>query len=114
MYDGTTAGLALTRFKWSVKRAMDVPGGATYEDFSYSFSTYNTQMYMGYNNAVVGSEGDGSNLRFWDGDTTASSTAVDFDTFNQEATILTVDGALSGLYNVSVAVILSATMLYSF
>jgi len=69
MYDRTTAGKAITRFVWGAFRAREVPDdGNDYDDFSYGFSTYNTQMYMGYND-VAGTTGE--NLRFWEGDASA-------------------------------------------
>lgn len=107
MYDDTTAGLALTRFKFTLTRPRTLPVG-DYNDFDYGFSTYNTQMYMGYNED---STTTGENLRFWDGDTSSSPTAVDFDQWNQETTTLTVDGALAGLFTVPASVMAAAAVL---
>ena len=49
------------------------------DDFTYTYSTYNTQMYMGFN-AVAGVDYAGG--RIWPGDTSVSNVAVDFDEFN--------------------------------
>lgn len=68
---------------------------------------------MGYNDNVTPST-TGENLRFWEGDTSSSPTAVDFDQWNQEATILEVDGALSGLYTASASVLAAGAMLQLF
>jgi len=110
MYDGTTDSQAIVHFNWEASRPRTLPS-ADYDDFSYGYSTYNTQMYMGYNDNT-GVTGD--NLRFWEGDSATSPTAVDFDVWNQPKNVLTVDGALSGLFSVSASIVAAAGLALSF
>ena len=84
MFDGATAGAAISRFAFSLKRDMDgvSTGGANYdEDIDYTYSIYNTQMYMGYND-FTGATRDCSGCRYWEGDSSSSLTQVNFDLFN--------------------------------
>ena len=68
---------------------------------------------MGYQTMADLDSLSGDNLRFWEGDTSASTSSVDFDTWNQ-AKITVVDSALSGIITVSASVLVTATMLFSF
>jgi len=110
MWDHTTASRAIVRFKWTATRVRTLPD-SNYDDFSYSFSTYNTQMYMGYNDM---SGVTGENLVFWEGIDSSSTTPVDFDTWNKAKNVLTVDGALSGLFSVSASIVAAAGLALSF
>jgi len=110
MWDHTTASKAVVRFAWTATRPRTLPDG-NYDDFSYSYSTYNTQMYMGYND-MTGVTGE--NLVFWEGIDSSSTTAVDFDTWNKAKNVLTVDGALSGLFSVSASIVAAAGLALSF
>lgn len=116
LYDGTTDGKAIVRFKFTAERLLAVPDdGNDYDDFDYTFSTYNTQMYMGYNDfSDDSSDLSCTDCRYWDGDSSSSTTAVDFDVWNQEATILEDDAALSGIFSVSSGIIAAAALVFNF
>ena len=80
-------------------------GGTNYsEDIDLTYSTYATQMYMGFND-YSGNTRDCSGCRYWPGDTASSTVNVNFDTFNTEATTLTIDAALSGLSTATAAMV---------
>jgi len=79
--------------------------------FTIGYSTYNTQMYMGYNDATgVAFAG----AIYYDGYTSASNTAVNFDNFNNESTTIE-DAAVSGLTTTATAsIIIASAALFAF
>lgn len=79
------------------------------DDFTISYTSFNTQMYMGYNDAA-GTAFAGA--IYYDGYTSATNTAVDFDNFNNETTTIT-DAAVSG-FTTSASVVIATALLFAF